>query len=167
MRISIIAAMSSNRVIGSQNKLPWDLPTDLNFFKSTTLNSIVIMGRKTFASIGKALPNRKNIVISRQTDFKQDGLETVANLPQAIELAKKIAFASDYKGTKEIFIIGGAQIYSLGLEFTDRIYLTEIQKHFDGDAVFPEFSKDLFRETSRSHHFENGVSFDFVIYDKN
>jgi dihydrofolate reductase len=163
MRISLIAAMSSNRVIGKDNKLPWDLPTDLNFFKSKTLNSIIIMGRKTYESMGRPLPKRKSIVISRSK--KIEGVDTVASLDEAVQKAKTYWTHEPYSNN-DIYIIGGAQIYELSLNCADRIYLTEIHKAYDGDAFFPEFSKEKFKETERKPCTENGIDFDFVTYDK-
>ncbi len=135
MILSLIVAVSANNVIGKDNKLPWHLPNDLKYFKNTTWAMPIIMGRKTFESIGKPLPGRTNIVISRNTDWKADGIKSVQSLDQAIELSNRLQ-------VKELFIIGGAEIFNTSLPLARRIYLTRIHQEFDGDVFFPNVNEE-------------------------
>lgn len=128
-RLIAIVALSSNRAIGRDNQLLWHLPNDLQFFKRITLGHTVIMGRKTFESIGKPLPNRRNIVISRQKGYSSNGIEVAHSLEHAIELCQ---------GEEEVFIIGGAEIYRQSLPYVDTIYQTRVDVEINGDAFFPE-----------------------------
>lgn len=164
--VSLIAAVARNGVIGRQNDIPWHLPTDLKFFKQTTEGHAVIMGSKTYESIlgslGKPLPHRRNIVISRNQQYPaHSGVEVVNSLKDALTLA-----ADD----DEIFIIGGGQIYSQALPYADRLYITEIKADIDnGEVFFPEFSLHDWREVSRINHAKNQrdeYDFDFVIYER-
>jgi dihydrofolate reductase len=135
MTISFIAAVSENNVIGKDNKLPWCLPTDMKYFKNITWGLPVIMGRKSFESLGKPLKGRKNIVITRNKEWVADGVETARTIDQAITLASQ----SD---VKELFIIGGAEIFHAAMPSADRIYITLVHGNFEGDAFFPEFEKE-------------------------
>lgn len=161
MDISIIVAVSENGVIGKDNQLLWNLPADLKFFKDKTSGHVVIMGRKTHESIGKALPNRTNIIITRNNDYKADGCLVVSSLSAAIEKARET-------GEKETFVIGGAEIYKQSMEQIDRIYLTEIKTVVEGDAFFL-FDKSKWKEVQR-RSFEpdekNNLAYSFVIYEK-
>ncbi|MFW6282000.1 MAG: dihydrofolate reductase [bacterium] len=130
MSLSIIVAMDKNRVIGCKNKIPWYLPADLQYFKQTTMGSPVIMGRKTFESIGFPLPGRRNIIMTRDENYSAKGCEIVHSLQDVLKI-----FAGQ---EKETFIIGGAEIYRLFLPFADRLYLTIIDYEFSGDTYFPE-----------------------------
>lgn len=130
MIISMVAAMAANRVIGKDNKMPWHLPADLQHFKAVTLGKPVVMGRKTFDSIGRVLPGRRNIVISRQTVTDPRGAEWVNSLPQAFELLHD---------QPEVMVIGGAEIYRQCLPLAQRLYLTEISLQTEGDACFPDY----------------------------
>ncbi|MFT4834518.1 MAG: dihydrofolate reductase [Marinoscillum sp.] len=165
MIISMIAAMGTNRSIGKDNGIPWHLPDDFKYFKDTTQGHYVIMGRKNFESLPpkyKPLPNRPNVIITRQTSYDGEGAEVVHDLQDALSQAKE-------GEEKEAFIIGGGEIYRLGLEVADKIYLTEINASFDGDTFFPEFDISRWEETSRSHHAadeRHAHSFDFVIYER-
>jgi dihydrofolate reductase len=165
MIISMIAAMSSNRVIGKNNDLPWHLPDDFNFFKQTTKGHFVIMGRKNFESLPanfRPLPHRTNIVITRKTDYQADGVTILHSLEEAIAQGRAAQ-------QEELFIIGGGEIYKLGLTLADKIYLTEINAEVNGDTHFPEFDKSLWKETDRKHHpadDRHKYSFDFVTYQK-
>jgi dihydrofolate reductase len=162
MTISIIAAMGTNRVIGRDNGLPWNLPADTRFFKETTRGHPVVMGRKTFDSMGRPLPGRRNIVISRQSDLRIPGAEVVADLAGALQL---VADLTD----EEIFIIGGSEIYRLALEFADRMYLTLIHQAFEGDTFFPEFDESRWVVVSRRDHEpdeHNPYSFSFLTFEK-
>ena len=146
MTIALIVAASQNNVIGRNNELPWHLPGDLQYFKTMTLGKPVIMGRKTFESIGRPLPGRDNIVISRQTDYAAKGIEVVSSLEQAIALGKNINLIN---GIQEVMIIGGAQIYEKSLDLADRVYLTRVQCKVEGDAYFPALDDDEWQEIAR------------------
>lgn len=158
-RVSLIAAMARNRVIGDRNTLPWRLPEDLRHFKQTTLGHPVAMGRKTWESIGRPLPGRQNIVVTRDAGFQAEGAQVVHSVEQALEAAQG----------EEVFVIGGAQIYEETLGRAHRIYLTEIQQEFEGDAHFPELSAGQWKEVARTSHVAaapNTFSFDFVVYER-
>ena len=157
-RISIIAAIARNRVIGIANTLPWRLPEDLRHFKALTTGHHILMGRKTFDSLGSPLPGRTSVVISRSSALSIPGCIVANSVAEAIA-----ACAND----DEIFFIGGAELYRQALELADRIYLTEIQADFEGDAWFPEFDRALWQETGRKPcKSESGLEYDFVVYDK-
>ena len=157
--LSIIVAMSSNRVIGVNNTLPWHLSEDLKHFKSLTTDHTIIMGRKTYESIGRPLPNRRNIVISRNSNTSYEGVEVVHSLEDAFSISTN---------DKEVFVIGGSNIYEQALSFVDQLYITEIKKSFIGDAFFPEINKQIWIEYSRDDHVTNdGLEFSFVKYQKN
>ena len=132
MRIAMIAAMANNRVIGKDNQMPWHLPADLKHFKKVTLGKPVIMGRKTYQSIGKALPGRRNIVISRQSDALTADADWVQSIEQALALVQHEA---------EVMIIGGAEIYRQVLPLADTLYITDIDLNVEGDAFFPDYRK--------------------------
>ncbi len=165
MKISMIAAMGKNRVIGKDNGIPWHLPDDFKYFKDTTQGHHVIMGRKNWESLQqrfRPLPNRPNIIITRNEDYQAEGAVVVQSLEDALRLAEQA-------GETEAFIIGGGEIYRMGLEFSDKIYLTEIDGVFEGQVTFPEFSSDQWKETSKSHHpvdERHSYSFDYVVYEK-
>jgi dihydrofolate reductase len=129
--ISFIVAADENNVIGKENQLPWHLPSDMKYFKNQTWGMTVIMGRKSLDSLGKPLQGRKNIVVTRNRDWQHDGVQVAHSVEEAIELAKQT-------GLKEIFIIGGAEIFKTSMPVADRIYLTRIHHQFEGDAYFPE-----------------------------
>src|SRR6478609_6258035 len=165
MTISLIAALSKNRVIVKNNDLPWHLPDDMKYFMQTTKGHHVILGRKNYDSLPekfRPLPNRTNIVVTRQQNFKADNCIVVHSIQDAIDLAKK-------NNEQETFIIGGAEIYKLGFPSTHRLYLTEIDAVIEGDTHFPEFKKEDWIETSRTHHSideRHKFAFDFVVYDR-
>ncbi len=138
--ISLIAGMARGRVIGVENTLPWHLPDDMKHFKQTTLGKPVIVGRKTFESIGKPLPGRKNIIVTRDKHFQQAGCDIANSLEQAIQLAGDVP---------EIMIIGGAEIYRLALPLATKMYLTFIDITINGDAFFPEWNNAEWQETTR------------------
>jgi dihydrofolate reductase len=135
MRVSLLLAASANNVIGKDNQLPWHLPDDLKYFKNLTWGLPILMGRKTFDSIGKPLPGRKSIVITRQQDWQHEGVDVVHSVDEAIQKAEGY-------GAKEIFVIGGAEIFGTSLPMASRIYLTRIHHHFDGDVFFPEINEE-------------------------
>lgn len=158
-RLSLIAAVASNGVIGSDNTLPWRLPEDLKRFKALTLGHPVVMGRKTYESIGRPLPGRRNIVITRDATYAADGCETANSLETAL--------AACNATTDEVFVIGGAQIYAEALPLAQRLYLTEIRREFPGDARFPVFDRIGWQEKTRERlSTPEGLEFDFVVYDR-
>lgn len=138
MTISLIAARSRNGVIGRDGDMPWHLPEDLKFFKRTTMGHPMIMGRRTYDSMG-ALPGRRSIVVTRQHDWSADGVETACSLDHALALV----------GDDDVFVVGGAQIYTQALPFADRILLTEIDREVDGDTFFPDLDPAAWQETAR------------------
>ena len=166
MKVSLIVAVSENGVIGKDNDLIWHLPKDMKFFKDTTMGHHVIMGRKNFESIPhkfRPLPNRTNIVITRQSDYKAEDSIVVNSVEESLEIAKK-------NGENEAFIIGGGQIYKLALEanLIDRIYLTKIHHLFDGDTFFTELSSD-WEEIKREDCFKDDnhkYDYSFIVLEK-
>lgn len=157
-RISLIVAVARNGIIGAHNTLPWRLPEDLRYFRARTMGHPIVMGRKTWESLGRALPGRRNLVVSRQADFAATGGETCTSLEAALEAAQQ---------ADEVFVIGGAQLYEAALPLADRLYLTEIAKDFEGDTCFPAFDRSQWAETSRENHVsETGLEFAFVILDR-
>ena len=156
--LSIIAAVAANGAIGKGNALLWRLPEDLQFFKRTTMGCPVIMGRKTYESIGRPLPGRRNIVISRNAQWQAAGIESATSLGQALALVEDAA---------NVFVIGGAQIYEQALPLADEVVLTEIGHHFEADAFFPAWDKASFEETQRETHHAgppNDFDYAFVTY---
>jgi dihydrofolate reductase len=156
--ISIIVAVSENGVIGKDNQLLWRLSDDLKQFKKLTTGHCIIMGRKTFESIGKPLPNRTSIIISRQKDFLVENCHVVNSLQKAVELANLL------QQNQEVFIIGGGNVYEQALGISTKMYLTEVLTNIDGDTFF-SFDKGEWREISRIHHpadERNEYAFDFV-----
>ncbi|MCC8410009.1 dihydrofolate reductase [Mucilaginibacter sp. UR6-1] len=142
MTTSIIVAIAQNHAIGKNNQLLWHLPTDLKHFKNTTSGHTVIMGRKTFDSVGKPLPKRRNIVITRQ-NISIEGCEVVSSVEDALALCA---------GEDEVFIVGGAEIYKLAMPLTDKIYLTIVHHDFEGDTYFPEIDYSQWNETARTDY---------------
>lgn len=162
MRISAIAAMSKNRVIGKDNQIPWHLPADMKFFQRTTLGHHVIMGRKNYESMGVPLARRTNIVITRNPFFISSGCIVVHTLEEALARVH----ATD---EEEAFIIGGGEIYRLAMDFLDRIYLTTIDLVVDGDVFFPEFDLNSWHITSEEHFApdqKNAYSFVIQVFDR-
>lgn len=157
-RISIIAAMAKNRVIGIDNTLPWRLPEDLKHFKDLTLGHHILMGRKTYESLGRPLPGRTSVVITRSQDLQAPGCLVANSIAEAVTACDQ---------DNEIFFIGGENLYRQALAIADRIYLTEIKADFSGDAWFPEFDIESWRETERKHcTAANGLEYDLLVYDK-
>lgn len=159
MSLSVIVAMAQNNVIGLDNGLPWHLSADLKYFKAVTMAKPIIMGRKTFQSIGRPLPGRRNIVITRDQAWFAEGVETASSVEEAMNKTKD---------TNEAMVIGGAQIYSAMLPLVSRLYVTEIDMQVDGDTYFPAIDPNEWIEVSRkSHDALNGdPAFAFVIYDR-
>lgn len=156
MLLSLIVAYAQNRVIGRDNTLPWKLPSDLAHFKRTTLGHPVIMGRKTWESLGRPLPGRRNIVISRDTNYHAAGAECVTSLTQAIDAVQ---------GEAEAFVIGGAQIYQAALPYAQQVIATEVLAHIEGDAYFEPLDDAQWTEYSRTPYpEENGLRFEVVHY---
>ncbi len=158
-KVVLIVAMARNRVIGKDGALPWRLPEDLKRFRSLTMGHPIIMGRKTYDSIGRALPGRRNIVISRQPDLAIEGVETVTSLAAALEMTAT---------ADKVFVIGGQQIYQAALPIADRIELTQIDADFDGDVLFPEIDPAQWQESGQQPGQEtgNGFEYRFVTLDR-
>lgn len=157
--ISLIWAMSENRVIGKDNQLPWHLPGDLQFFKKTTLGHPVVMGRKTWLSLGKPLPGRENIVITRNTDFSPEKATVLNTIEQLITYSQE--------KHQEVFVIGGAQIYEATLPYADKLYITKIHGEFEGDTTFPDFDLSDWKRVSvekRNKDEKNAYDYEFQVY---
>jgi dihydrofolate reductase len=165
MPVSLIAALTTNRVIGKNNDLPWRLPDDMKYFMQTTKGHPVIMGRKNYESLPqkfKPLPHRLNIIVTRQKNYRAENCRVVHSLQQALDVAHKAT-------TGEIFIIGGAEIYAQSLSKADRLYLTEIDAVLEGDTYFPPIDRNQWQEKSRTHHppdERHAYAFDFVVYER-
>lgn len=162
MRISIIVALDEGLVIGNEGGMPWHLPADLKVFKAATMGKPIIMGRSTFESIGKALPGRTNIVITRNTGFEAEGCRVVHSIDDAIAIANA-------ESAEEAMIIGGGALYEQTIEIADRLYLTRIAAHLVGDTHFPAINVDDWQEVSREEHAADGKNpFDltFVVLDR-
>ncbi|WAK02204.1 dihydrofolate reductase [Methylobacter sp. YRD-M1] len=161
MKISLIVAMASNRVIGINNQLPWHLSADLKRFRQITMGSPILMGRKTYESIGRPLPGRTNVIISRDPDYKQEGCLVFNDIETAIE--------SCGQKFQEIFVIGGSELYKSMLPMADTLYVTLINKEFSGDAFFPELDTRHWAEVSREdidNDPDAGFSYSFIKYEK-
>jgi dihydrofolate reductase len=159
-RIFIVAALAHNRAIGRNNGMPWRLPEDLKRFKRLTLGHAVIMGRKTFESIGSPLPGRNNIVLTRSRDWAPSGCVVVHTLESALAAIGE---------SQDAFVIGGAQVYALAMPLAQRLYMTEIARDFEGDAFFPEFDRSQWREVSRERHTAGDpdvFDYAFVVYER-
>ena len=161
MRISIIVATARGGAIGKDNALPWHLPADLKYFKSVTMGKPIVMGRKTFESIGRPLPGRQNIVLTRDTSWHVDGVTVIHDIDDVEQ-------ALNEEHTDEVMIIGGAQIYAATLTKADRLYITEIDVDVDGDAFFPVVDSNEWQEVSRQPHPADGEQpgYSFVIFDR-
>lgn len=158
--ISIIVAAAQNGVIGKNNELPWHIPEDLKRFKAITTGHPVIMGRRTFESLGRPLPNRTNVVITRNRDYRADGVLVAGSLREAVAL-----FPAD----EEVFIIGGGEIYRQAMEFADKIYLTLVRHPFEGDCYFPAIDESIWRVTLCQIHSQGEkfpYPFEFINYDR-
>ncbi len=151
--LALIAALADNRVIGIDNRLPWHLPADLRHFKALTLGKPIIMGRKTWDSLGRPLPGRLNLVVSRQAGLALDGAEVFASLPAAIARADAWARA---QGVDELMLIGGAELYAQGLALAQRLYLTRVHLAPEGDAFFPAFADSDWQLAEREEHAASG-----------
>ncbi len=159
-KLSLIVAMAKNRTIGINNTLPWRCPEDLKHFKALTMGHHMIMGRKTFDSIGKPLPGRTTVVVTRNNDLEVDGCLVAHSLKEAIAMCAQDA---------ETFIVGGAELYRQSISLADTMYVTEIQQDVAGDAHFPEFDKSVWKETSREMRQQETpqpLEFHFVTYHR-
>lgn len=157
-KLSIICGMDENRLIGSQNTLPWHLPADMAYFKKTTMGKPLLMGRKTYESIGKPLPGRRNIIISRDTDYHADGCEVSGSIHAALQ---------QVKNQPEAMLMGGASLYEQTIELADCLYITEIHHQFEGDAWFPVIENNDWKEIWREDHAadeRNQFPYSFVKY---
>ena len=160
--LKILVAFDENRVIGKNNTLIWHLPADLKRFKALTTGHVIIMGRKTFESIGKPLPNRTTIVISRQADLQIEGVIIAHSVEEAILKAKSIT-------RDDIFIVGGAEIYALSLALADQILVTQLHDIFEGDAYFPEIPTETFEVTEKERGItdeKNAYQFSYITYTR-
>lgn len=155
--LSLIAALARNHTVGIANRLPWHLSDDLKYFKATTSGHPIIMGRKTYDSIGRPLPGRHNIVVTRDRNWKADGVTVVHSIAEAVTAAGEV---------DEVFLIGGASLYAEALPLADRLYLTEIDADFDGDAFFPDWPRAQFRELRRDTRQGEDFAYSFVVYEK-
>ncbi|AHN21987.1 dihydrofolate reductase [Lysinibacillus varians] len=156
--ISLIVAHDHNHVIGYENGMPWHLPGDLQYFKEKTMGKPMIMGRKTFESIGRPLPGRRNIVVTRDANYRADGIETATSIEEALALAGDVP---------EIMIIGGEQIFRLSMELTDRIYITKINHSFKGDTFFPAYEEEFVLVASQEPETApEGYTFQYQIFER-
>lgn len=159
--INVIVAKASNNVIGAKNDLIWHLPNDLKHFKNLTSGHPIIMGRKTFESLGRPLPNRTNIVVTRDKDWQAENIEKEFSLEKAIESAKKI--------NDDIYIIGGGNIYKQAMEFADVLYITEVHHEFEGDTYFPEIDEEIWEEVARENFMKDEkhpYAYSYVTYKR-
>jgi dihydrofolate reductase len=166
--VSLIVGMSRNRVIGVENRLPWNIPEDLKRFREITTGHPIVMGRKTFESIGRALPKRTNIVVTRDVASVQNRVPSGVLVAASLLEALKAAQGADIPGGEEIFVIGGGEIYKQSLPLAQKLYITQIDQDYLGDAFFPAFEAADFREISReTHESREGVpAFEFIVLDR-
>jgi dihydrofolate reductase len=172
IKVSIIVAMANNRAIGKDNQLLWHIPEDLKYFKKTTFGKPIIMGRKTFESIGRALPGRLNIVVTRQKDFQHPQIRVVNTVEEALKVAEAHAYID---GIDEVMCIGGAEIYSSTLPKADRLYVTHVDAEIEGDAFFPEINDSEWKQISKQEFLleddkkkgqADNYNFSFCVYDR-
>ncbi|MEH6515492.1 MAG: dihydrofolate reductase [Halioglobus sp.] len=166
INLALIVAVAENGVIGRDNGLPWHLPDDLKYFKRVTMGKPILMGRKTFESIGRPLPGRTNIVISANPDYQANGVRVVSSLEEALALAEDIATID---GAEELMVIGGARIYAAALPRASRLYLTEVHAEVAGDAYLPPLDLQFWQEVSREYHpgaLPEQYAHSFVIYER-
>ena len=164
--LSMIVATADNNIIGKDNDMPWHLPADLAYFKKVTLGKPIIMGRKTYESIGRPLPGRRNIVISRNVDFRAEGIDTVSSVEQALAL---VDGSDGSEGAEEIMVIGGGAIYKHCLASAQRLYITHIKAVIDGDTQFPNYNDGSWKKVSselRDADEKNAHQLDFCVYER-
>jgi dihydrofolate reductase len=160
MRLSAIVAMASNRVIGVNNQLPWRLPADLARFKRLTMGHTLVMGRKTYESIGRPLPGRTTVVVTRQRDYAPEGVKVAHSVDEALAMAQ---------GDDEVFIIGGAELFAQTMNRLDRLYLTLIEREFPGDTSFPEVDLSMWKLIDQEHHpasTPEALPYAFLTYER-
>lgn len=160
--ISLLVAMDQNRLIGRNNQLPWHLPEDLRYFKKTTMGHTIIMGRKTFESIGKPLPGRENMVMSRNRNFQPEGCVVIHSWEPVMERNSR-------NPDQEIFVIGGQRLFEQAIAFADRMYITEIDEQFEGDTFFPAFDPSewqLISKTKGKKDDQNPYDYSFCVYER-
>ena len=166
MKISLICAMATNGVIGKNNGLPWHLPEDLRYFKATTMGHAIIMGRKTWESIGRPLPGRTSIVVTGNPSYQADGAKVVHSVEQAVQLAQALA---EIDGSSEAFVIGGAALYAAAMPVASRFHLTRVHGEVEGDTALTGFKEEEWHETSRqdfSRNEANPYDYSICILDK-
>ncbi|MEK7586044.1 MAG: dihydrofolate reductase [Patescibacteria group bacterium] len=168
MILSIIAAVAKNGVIGGGNTMLWDLPEDMKHFSNKTRGHTVIMGRKTYESIGKPLQNRRNIIITRDVNYFKADIDIVGSLDEALRVAslEQGRGFEENQDQVEVFIIGGGEIYRQGIGKANKLYITEIHKDFEGDTLFPAIDKNVWQETAREDYLDNPIPYSFVEYKK-
>jgi len=157
--ISMIVAVAANGVIGCDNKMPWHLSEDLKYFKRVTLGKPVVMGRKTFESIGRPLPGRPNIVITRDPSWNAEGVQVVHSIAQALTLAEQLADGG------EVMVIGGAEIFNAAAPLAGRLYYTEVKRDYEGDAFFPKPDPTQWREVLREEH-DGDPAYAFLVLER-
>lgn len=160
MKITLVAAIASNNVIGKENSLPWNIPEDLKRFKQMTSGHTILMGRKTFDSIGRPLPNRQNIVMTKDENFEQEGIKVINDFDEALELIKE--------SNEDIFVIGGSKIYELFEPVANSLAITRILKDFEGDAFFPDINWDLWQIEKEENFFDekSNIECKLIEYSK-
>lgn len=166
VKIVHVVAVALNGIIGADGDMPWSLPSDLKRFKQITMGKPVVMGRKTFQSIGRPLPGRANIVISRSASYQADGVHVVSSIEEALELAVRLARDT---GAEEVCVIGGGEIYRQTLQRTARIYMTRVMAEMAGDTVYPALAPEEWEEVAREHHQEGAkdtADFDIVTLER-
>jgi dihydrofolate reductase len=157
--LSLIVAVAKNNVIGVNNMLPWHLPEDLKRFRALTTGHHIIMGRKTYESLGRLLPGRTTVIVTRNKNYKLEGALIAHSLASAVDLCHN---------DDQAFVIGGAELYQDGLMFADKLYITEVDLKVEGDAFFPQLDLNLWQETSREVHTSaQGLLFSYIIYERN
>ncbi|OZT10812.1 dihydrofolate reductase [Priestia aryabhattai] len=157
--ISLIVAMDNNRLIGKENDLPWRLPADLQYFKQTTTGHTIVMGRKTFESIGKPLPNRRNVILTGNKDYHHEGVKVIHSVDDLISLEEE----------SEFFVIGGATVYEQTMNVATRLYVTHIEEAFEGDTYFPEIDSSVWKEVSKKQGVKdekNPYVYYFTVYER-
>lgn len=157
--ISLLVAHDANRVIGHNNQMPWHIPEELAYFKKISMGKAMIMGRKTFESIGRPLPGRLSIVVTRNTDYNAEGIVVAHELSEAIQKAK------DY--SEEVVVIGGAEIFRLAMEKAERLYVTSIENEFEGDTYFPDYGDAwILKSASEKQRSKDGIHYTFLIFER-
>jgi dihydrofolate reductase len=159
--ISLLVAMDKNQLIGKDNDLPWRLPADLAYFKRVTMGHPIIMGRKTYDSIGRPLPGRENIIVTRDTSYEAEGCKVIHSIEEIVKMNEQT--------DQELFVIGGAEIFKEILPHSDRLYITEINEEFDGDTYFPAFDKAEWKVISEEQGIKdekNPYDYTFLVYEK-